>query len=137
MPETIIYQDNHVTVTTREVAADGASCLISDIIDTMVAGGTGVEEKVFLSLIVIFGIGVALVGLLLNDNGELCLGLGLAVVTALVLCGKCQLRLATTNGRTTILVHRDIRYIRRVRDAIEEAMAASQSLSREGDALPQ
>ena len=122
MPEAVIYRDDRITVTRERVEAGAVSCPVADIRSTMVTGGTGLEEKIFLGLIVVFGIGIALVGILLKDNGELALGLGLALVTALIIGQKCTLRLVTDSGKLTLLTDPSVRHIRQVRDRIEEAM---------------
>lgn len=122
MPEAVIYQDDRVTVTKEMVRAGAASCPIADIRSTMVTGGTGIEEKIFLGIIVFFGVAIAVVGILLKDNGELALGAGLALVTALIVRQKCTLRLVTPSGKVAVVSDRDVRYVRRVRDSIESAM---------------
>ena len=122
MPKAVIYQDNRVTITAESVQTDAGSCRIADVQSTTVTGGTGIEEKIFLGIIVFFGVAIAIVGIVLQDNGELALGIGLALVTALIILQKCTLRLVTKSGKFTVVTDRDVRYIRRVRDQVEAAM---------------
>ncbi len=119
-----LFQDDLVTVTADQVVAGGASYPVAAITEMRIRGGTGIEEKIFLSLIAFFGLGIAVVGLLLQDRGELLLGLGLAAVTIWIVCQKCDLVLVTERGKQVLLRHRDVVYVRKLRNVIDEAIEA-------------
>jgi len=125
MSERIIYNDQNVTLTETAVTAGAVSCALGDITGLRLKGGTGIEEKVFLSIIAFFGFGIALVGLLLQDRGELLLGLGLAAVTIWLVSQKCELVLLLGKTRLVLLRDRNVRYIRQIRNALEEAIEAA------------
>ena len=90
MTEPVLFQDELVTLTAEQVVTGEACCPIAEIVETRLRGGTGIEEKIFLSLIAFFALGVAVVGLALSDRGELVLGLGLAAVGAFFLLRKSR-----------------------------------------------
>ena len=125
MPECTLFQDGLVTVTADEVVAGAVSCPVAAIAETRIRGGTGIEEKIFLGLIAFFALGVAVVGIVLQDKGELALGLGLAAVTIWIIQQKAELVLLTAGGKLSLLKHRDIVYIRKLRAVIDEAADAA------------
>jgi len=124
MAERTLFEDGLVTLTTDRVAAGDVVCAIAEIGETRVRGGTGIEEKIFLSLIAFFALGVAVVGIVLSDRGELALGLGLAAVTIWIIFQKCELALITKAGKLALLRHRDVVYVRKLRNRIDEAVEA-------------
>ena len=126
MSERTLYHDDLVTVTDRTVTAGAIVCPVAAITETRLNGGTGIEEKIFLSLIAFFGRGIAVVGLVLQDRGELLLGLGLAAVTIWIISQKCLLVLVTASGKQDLLRHRDVVYVRKLRNVIDEAVESLQ-----------
>ena len=126
MSEPVLYQDDHVLVTASTVTVGEIVCPIAEIAETRQNSGTGIEEKIFLSLIAFFGIGIAVVGLVLQDRGELLLGIGLAAVTIWIIFQKCRLILITASGKRELLRHRDVVYVRKLRNVIDEAVEALQ-----------
>ena len=127
MPERILFEDSLVTLTTDRVTAGEISLALDEIVDTRLRGGTGIEEKIFLSLIAFFALGVAVVGLVLSDRGELALGLGLAAVTIWIIFQQCELVLITAAGKRPLLRHRDIVYVRKLLNRIDEAVEERRS----------
>ncbi|MEI8394990.1 MAG: hypothetical protein WCF85_09665 [Rhodospirillaceae bacterium] len=121
MSDPVIFEDNIIKISRSRIEAGLISCEAAEIKEVLITGGTVIEEKVFLSIITAFGICIALVGFFMSDIGELCLGAGLAVATALIIRGKCALRLVTPAGKITVLTHPDVQYVRRLRDLIEQA----------------
>ena len=65
-----------------------------------------------------------MVGLALSDRGELVLGLGLAAVTIWIIFQRCELVLATAAGKRVLLRHRDIVYVRKLRNRIDDLIEA-------------
>ena len=130
MSERTLYRDDLVTVTDHTVTVGEIVRPVAEITETRQNGGTGIEEKIFLSLIAFFGLGIAVVGLVLQDRGELLLGLGLAVVTIWIIFQKCQLVLVTASGKQELLRHRDVVYVRKLRNVIDEAVEAIQAETR-------
>ena len=127
MAERVLFEDSFVTLTTDRVTAGEVSMVLDEIVDTRLRGGTGIEEKIFLSLIAFFAIGVAVVGLVLSDRGELALGLGLAAVTIWIIFQKCELVLITDTGKRPLLRHRDVVYVRKLLNRIDEAVETRRS----------
>lgn len=124
MAEPTVFEDGIVTLTADRVVVGELVIPIAEIVDTRIRGGTGIEEKIFLSLIAFFALGVALVGVLLSDRGELFLGLGLAAVTIWIIFQRCELVVVTVAGKQTLLRHRDVVYVRKLRNRIDDAVEA-------------
>ncbi len=124
MSEPVLYRDDLVTVTTGTVTVGEIVCPIAEITETRQNSGTGIEEKIFLSLIAFFGLSIAVVGLVLQDRGELLLGLGLSGVTIWIIFQKCRLILITTSGKRELLRHGDVVYVRKLRNVINDAIEA-------------
>ncbi|MEI6560137.1 MAG: DUF6232 family protein [Rhodospirillaceae bacterium] len=124
MSEPPLYQDSLITVTADRITTGALSCPMHEVSELRIRGGTGIEEKIFLSLIAFFALGVAGVGLMLSDRGELLLGLGLAAVTIWIIFQHCTLTLITAGEKRVLLRHRDVRYVRKVRNVIDDAVEA-------------
>ncbi len=127
MPQRIIFEDSLITLTAEHVVSGDLACPIKEIVETRIRGGTAIEEKIFLSLIAFFAVGIAVVGLILSDLGELALGLGLAGVTTAIIFQKAQLVLTTANAKIVLVRHRDATYVRKLRNLIDDAAEASRS----------
>ncbi|MBI1206083.1 MAG: hypothetical protein GC191_02215 [Azospirillum sp.] len=134
MNDQVIYQDGRIRITTAAIEAGAASCPIDDIDSAEAEGGTGPEEKIFLGLIIVFLLGVGVVGGLARDLGEVLLGFSMAAVTFYAMIQQARLVLRTAGGKRAILADRNAAYVRLIRRKLMEAIRAHRAAP--GDSLP-